>query len=292
MKMFYPSVRKNNWKITLGVHPLLLRRFHLRPLLNPLPIIRMDPSENIRPTGFYFSRVTLINAKELLRPENSVGPHIPSPTSTPGHSLRFHQIAFAPPERLFRAPAFGDFRRAAHELRQFSGRAYNRMANRVDVFDRAVRQKDSEFHIVFRLFSDGSLDDLLPPGSILGMNALEPLFPTWHALFWMEAIDPIPFLGQMQGVSSGNLPDPTCGMREPLGFRKIGLAVLQSLIDRTQSSRRIVEHLAKLREFVPADHRNLMLKLASGQGLRAFHKQPKRLRNATGDSQSEECRNE
>ena len=94
----------------------------------------------------------------------------------------------------------------------------------MDVFDRAVGKKDSEFHFVIRLFSDCSIDCRLPLGSILLMNALQPFFPSRHALLWIEAIYAIPFLGEMQGVSSRHPPDPTPRVREPLRFRQISLA--------------------------------------------------------------------
>jgi len=63
-----------------------------------------------------------------------------------------------------------------------------RMADGVDVFNRAVGKKDSEFHFETRRFSDCSIDCSLPLGSILRMNALHPFFPSRWALFWIEAI--------------------------------------------------------------------------------------------------------
>src|ERR1700730_8544518 len=101
------------------------------------------------------------------------------------------------------------------------------MADGVDVFDRAVRKNDSEFHFVIRLFGDCSIDWPLPLGSILGMNALQPLLPNRRARFWIKAIDAVPFLGQMHGVSSRYPPGPTPRMREPLGFRQVTLAAPQ-----------------------------------------------------------------
>src|SRR5580704_4357712 len=106
------------------------------------------------------------------------------------------------------------------------------MADSVYIFDGAVRQEDSEFQLVFRSFTDGSLDFTLPPVSILWMNPLAPLFPRRHTLFWIEAKYAIPLVGKMQGASSLHLPDPTPGMRQPLGFFKVRLAVLQSFIER------------------------------------------------------------
>src|SRR6266849_1454355 len=111
------------------------------------------------------------------------------------------------------------------------------MAYGVDVFDRAVRKKDSEFHFVIRLFTDCSIDCPLPLGSILRMNAPQPLFPSRHAIFWIEAINAVPFLGQMLGVSSRYLPGPTPCMREPLRFRQVRLALLQLLFLQFQGLR-------------------------------------------------------
>src|SRR5258708_40370532 len=101
------------------------------------------------------------------------------------------------------------------------------MADGVDVFDRVVWKQDSEFHFVTRFFRDCSIVCLLPLGSILRMNALQPFLPSRRALFWIEAINAVPFLGQMQGVSSRYPPGPTPGMREPLRFRQVRLASLQ-----------------------------------------------------------------
>src|SRR5437879_4358791 len=111
--------------------------------------------------------------------------------------------------------ALGDVRRAAYELHQILGRIQDWMAGRVDVFDRPVRKKDSELHLVIRFLTDCPLDCLLPPGTILRMNALEPLFPRWHALFWIKAIYAIPLRGKMQGFPSRHSPNPTARMREP-----------------------------------------------------------------------------
>src|SRR6266404_8970305 len=141
-----------------------------------------------------------------------------------GHAADMGEIRLRLAKRFFGQLALGDVRRAANELRQIPGCVQNRMADSVYVFDSAAWKKDSEFHFVTRLFSDCSIDCLLPPGSILRMNALQPFFPSRRALFWIEAIYAVPFLGQMQGVSSRYPPGPTPRMREPLRFRQITLA--------------------------------------------------------------------
>src|SRR5258708_805523 len=67
------------------------------------------------------------------------------------------------------------------------------------------------------------------------MNALQPFFPSRYALFWIEAIYAIPFLGQMQGVSSRYPPGPTPRMRESLRFRQARLAAPELLGTKTKS---------------------------------------------------------
>src|SRR3984957_18436309 len=103
------------------------------------------------------------------------------------------------------------------------------MADGVDVFGCGVRKKDPEFHFVIRLSSDCSVDCRLPLDSILRMSALQKLSKSRRAIGWIEAIDSVPFLRQMQGVSFGYPPGPTPGMREPLCLRQVRFASLQLL---------------------------------------------------------------
>src|SRR5580693_1225472 len=98
------------------------------------------------------------------------------------------------------------------------------MADGVDVFDRGAWEKNSEFHVVVRLLGHRSVDCLLPLGAVLGMNALKSLFQSRYAIFRIKAIYAIPFVGQVQRVSSRKLPDPAPRMREPLRFCQVTLA--------------------------------------------------------------------
>ncbi len=130
-------------------------------------------------------------------------------------------------QRLFRPLALSDIRRATDELHQVAGSVQNRMANGVDVFHRGARKKNSEFHVVVRLFAHCSVDCFLPLASVLRMNALQSLFESRYAILQVEAIYPIPFVGQVHSISSCYLPDPTPRMREPLCFCQIPLAAPQ-----------------------------------------------------------------
>src|ERR1700691_221699 len=103
------------------------------------------------------------------------------------------------------------------------------MADGVDVFGCGVRKKDSELHFVIRLLSDCLVDCPFPLGSILRMSALQKLFKSRRAIFSIETINSVPFLGQMQGVSSSYPPSPTPCVREPLRLGQVRLASLQLL---------------------------------------------------------------
>src|SRR5260370_155264 len=103
------------------------------------------------------------------------------------------------------------------------------MADGVSVFDSAVRKKNSVLPFVIRLFTDRSSGCLVPLVSILRMHALQPFFPGREALFRIETIYAMPFLGEMCGLSPCHTPGPTPRVREPLRFRQIRLALLQLL---------------------------------------------------------------
>src|SRR5438067_6917350 len=101
------------------------------------------------------------------------------------------------------------------------------MASRVDMSNGPGRKQDSEVQTIVRFLTDRSIDRSLPLISILGMNPLQSLLPARHTPFRVEAVDAVPFLGQMQGASFRYLPDPTASMCEPLRFRQVAFAPAQ-----------------------------------------------------------------
>jgi hypothetical protein len=68
------------------------------------------------------------------------------------------------------------------------------MAKDVDKPDSAVGEESAVFDFVVRLLNNRSLNAALPLLAILGMNALQPLFPSWHTVFQVETMDPAPFV--------------------------------------------------------------------------------------------------
>src|SRR5258708_32889472 len=84
-------------------------------------------------------------------------------------------------QALFRLPALGDVRWAAHELYKIPGCAQNRTADGVDIFDRSVRKEDSELHLRFRLFSCRAIEYPWKHASIRRTNRLQPCFKNRRA---------------------------------------------------------------------------------------------------------------
>src|SRR5260370_35795740 len=103
------------------------------------------------------------------------------------------------------------------------------MADGVDVFDRSVWKKGSELYFVFRCFSDCSIDCPLPLSAVLRMSALPTFFKGRRAIFWLEAINAVPFLGQMPGGSPHYPAGPTPCVRQPLRLPQVRLRSLQPL---------------------------------------------------------------
>jgi len=102
------------------------------------------------------------------------------------------------------------------------------MADGTDVFDEPSgrRVRNSLRIPTFQRL----LDRLpLPLSAILRMSALPTFFKGRRAIFWIEPMNPVPFLGQMNGVSSRYPPGPTPCVGEPLRFRQVRLASLQLL---------------------------------------------------------------
>src|SRR4029077_15579233 len=68
MEVLCRSIRKNDSKIILRICPLSFCGLHFRALLDPWSILRVNPFEELLPSGPYFLRLIVINAKNLLRP--------------------------------------------------------------------------------------------------------------------------------------------------------------------------------------------------------------------------------
>src|ERR1700737_4502803 len=98
MKSFYRSVWQNDTEISLRIYPVLLGSLHFRPLLDLWSILWVNPLEELLPSGPNFWWAMVINAKNLLRPEENASRHVPSPTACMGQFLCFSQVTLATPK--------------------------------------------------------------------------------------------------------------------------------------------------------------------------------------------------
>src|SRR5690242_13200945 len=99
------------------------------------------------------------------------------------------------------------------------------MTNSVKVFDRSCRRKNAEFLFVFRFFDDCLFDCAHPLVSVIRMNALYSLIPTRDSVLWIESPDAVPFIGQIDCISSFEPPDPSPYVCDSLRFRQVGLGL-------------------------------------------------------------------
>src|ERR1700730_2947045 len=98
VEVLYRSVWKHDSIIYLGICALLLRgRQSFLSLLEPRSILGVNPLKKI-PRGLsHLLGIVVINAKDLLRPEEGVGTHIPNPAARMGQFLCFRQISLTSP---------------------------------------------------------------------------------------------------------------------------------------------------------------------------------------------------
>jgi hypothetical protein len=126
--------------------------------------------------------------------------------------------------------AHGDISGAPYELDQSSRGIQDRVAKDVDKPDSTAGEKSAVFDFVVRLLNNRPLNAALPLFAIFGMNTLQPLFPSWHAVFEVETMDPAPFVRYMQELSSSHLPDPASRMGKPLHLCQMILTSCQGFL--------------------------------------------------------------
>src|ERR1700735_2645015 len=97
LEVLYRSVCKNDPKIYLRISPLLLRRRQsFLSLLESWSILGVNPLKKVPCGVSHMLGIVVINTKDLLRPEESVGTHIPNPTACVSQFLCFRQISLTP----------------------------------------------------------------------------------------------------------------------------------------------------------------------------------------------------
>src|SRR5580704_8070141 len=103
------------------------------------------------------------------------------------------------------------------------------MADSADPLHLSVRKKDAELLIVIGFFHDCPFDHPRPLNAILRMDAFEIFFPSRRSLSWIEAINPVPLLGEVYRLPVRWAPSPAARVGEFLRLSQVRLPTLQLL---------------------------------------------------------------
>ena len=91
------SVWEHDSKIYLRRCPRVLRgRYPFPSLLESWSILGVNPLKKVPCGATHLLRIIVVNAKDLLRPVESVGTQIPNPIASVGQFLCFRQISLTP----------------------------------------------------------------------------------------------------------------------------------------------------------------------------------------------------
>src|SRR5437879_13390336 len=106
-----------------------------------------------------------------------------------------------------------------------TGLVANRMTDRVDVLNVAVRMNNSivcsEVGLLRNRFSEQFSDSVL----VLRAKAAKEFFEPRRPGLWIETKHAISFLRPLSDFTGGRRPSPTPGVAEPLRFGQIGFAL-------------------------------------------------------------------
>src|SRR5208282_1627955 len=104
------------------------------------------------------------------------------------------------------------------------------MTDCVDPPNRTLRQNNPEGHIVICLLHDGTFERAFPVKAILGVDALEALFPIRRSVRWIEPKNAVPFLGKMRPRPIRYIQNPAACVGQLLRLSEIKLASLQGFL--------------------------------------------------------------
>src|SRR5580698_1103686 len=104
------------------------------------------------------------------------------------------------------------------------------MTDCVDPPDGTLRQNDPEDHIVICFLRDCPFKRAFPVKAILGVDALEALFPSRRSLRWVEPKDAVPFLGEMHPRPIRYIQNPAACVGQLLRLSEIAFASLQGFL--------------------------------------------------------------
>jgi hypothetical protein len=152
------------------------QEFTLSLARHALPIIWMNKLATVDAQEFLKGKTDIIERRLVYIEKGAIRTQNPNLLRREIQDLS--KLPFAFPDLLLRLLCRGDVHQGTHELLHIPGCVQNRMADCVGVFNSAIRKNDSVIHFVIRLFTGCSIFCLLHFGSILGMDTLQPIFPS------------------------------------------------------------------------------------------------------------------
>ncbi len=134
-------------------------------------------------------RAIAVNPKNLFRPEQRVGPHIPGPTARVTEPLGFGEVRFASPEVLRQELVLRNVYGAADVL--FQALVFdNRDTDAANVPDLTIGTYDALCGIERRSFRQNSLDQVRHRLAVLWVDAIQVFLNTRRFAGRIEAVHP------------------------------------------------------------------------------------------------------
>src|SRR5882724_8608344 len=101
------------------------------------------------------------------------------------------------------------------------------MANNMDPLHLSARKKNAELQIVIGFLQDCLFDCAFPHKAILRVDALETFLPNRRSLRWIEAVNPVPFIGEVHRIPIRYAPNPAASVGQLLRLGQVRLPKLQ-----------------------------------------------------------------
>src|SRR5258708_4459762 len=101
------------------------------------------------------------------------------------------------------------------------------MANNMDPLHLSARKKNAELQIVIGFFHDCLFDCAFPSKAILRVDALETFLPNRRSLSWIEAVNPVPLIGEVHRIPIRYAPNPAASVGQLLRLGQVRLPKLQ-----------------------------------------------------------------
>src|ERR1700722_4406871 len=172
MEVLHGSVWKNDSEITVRVAPLVPGGLHFRALLDLWPILRVNSLQELLPSGSCFLRAIAVNPRNLFRPEQRVGPYIPSPTAGVTEPLCFGKVRFTSPEVLGQELVVRNVYGAANV--PFRALVFdNRSTDAANVADLTVGANDALSSIEGRSFRQDTLNQVCHGLAIVWVDTIK-----------------------------------------------------------------------------------------------------------------------